>query len=125
MWNASLSRCYASIARGRNHNFLSLARLAAYQSFCQQRKEELANVCSFSGERAATRIFRLAISEVVRPDRRSSARFGKPCSGFLKRSCSIKNLEHGPEKRMAVFRRDHAQSKTSSATAIQPNCTAL
>jgi hypothetical protein len=25
----------------------------AYESFCQQRKEELANMCSFSGERVA------------------------------------------------------------------------
>jgi hypothetical protein len=37
----------------------SLARFPAYQSFCQQRKEELANVCSFSGEHAAARIFAL------------------------------------------------------------------
>src|SRR5262249_54783357 len=28
---------------------------SAYRSFCQQRKEELAIVCSFSGERAVTR----------------------------------------------------------------------
>jgi hypothetical protein len=32
---------------------------SAYQSFCQQRKEELANVCSFSGEHAAVRIIAL------------------------------------------------------------------
>ena len=38
----------------------------AYQSFCQQRKEELAIVCSFSGEHAATGIYRGAVAKVVR-----------------------------------------------------------
>jgi hypothetical protein len=38
----------------------------AYQSFCQQRKEELAIVCSFSGEHAATGIYRDAVAKVVR-----------------------------------------------------------
>jgi hypothetical protein len=30
-------------------------------------------------------------------------------------------LEHDPEKCVAVFRKDHAQSKTWSAMAIQPD----
>jgi hypothetical protein len=41
---------------------------SAYQSFCQQRKEELANVCSFSGEHAAVGIYRAAVTEIVRPE---------------------------------------------------------
>jgi hypothetical protein len=41
---------------------------SAYRSFCQQRKEELAIVCSFSGERAATRVARTALSACHDPD---------------------------------------------------------
>jgi hypothetical protein len=33
--------------------------------------------------------------------------------------------EHDPEKRVAVFRKDHAQSRIQSAMAIQPNLVAL
>jgi hypothetical protein len=31
------------------------------------------------------------------------------------------SLEHDPEKCRAVFRKDHAQSKSQSARAIRPN----
>src|SRR5882724_7258660 len=48
----------------------------AYQSFCQQRKEELAIVCSFSDERAAARISLGAVSKVVRQNRRYLVRAG-------------------------------------------------
>jgi hypothetical protein len=34
-------------------------------------------------------------------------------------------LEHDPEKCEAVFRKDHAQSKTKSAMAMQPHPIAL
>src|SRR5579872_337056 len=34
-------------------------------------------------------------------------------------------LKHDPEKCVAVFRKDHAQSKTQSAMTIQPNLIAL
>jgi hypothetical protein len=36
-----------------------------------------------------------------------------------------RNLEHDPEKRVAVSRKDHAQTISQSAMAIQPNPMAL
>jgi hypothetical protein len=50
--------------------FIFGSRLA-YQSFCQQRKEELAIVCSFSGEHAATDGYRDAVSMLVGKNRSS------------------------------------------------------
>jgi len=34
-------------------------------------------------------------------------------------------LKHDPEKRAAVFRKDHAQTKSQSAMMIQPDLIAL
>jgi hypothetical protein len=42
-----------------------------------------------------------------------------------KSTLQCERLEHDPEKCEAVFRKDHAQSKTSSAMTIQPNLIAL
>jgi hypothetical protein len=45
--------------------------------------------------------------------------------GSLKENAPNKKLERDPEKWIADFRKDHAQSKTWSAMVIQPNPIAL
>jgi hypothetical protein len=74
MWDALLAHTLRPTTSGRSHNFLSrfslskfvlglVCRFSAYRSFCQQRKEELAIVCSFSGEGAATRACQDCVTE--------------------------------------------------------------
>jgi hypothetical protein len=69
-------KCLA-FALPRFHNLWTQPQLfifgsrLAYQSFCQQRKEELAIVCSFSGEHAAMDACRDAVSMLVGKNRSS------------------------------------------------------
>jgi hypothetical protein len=55
MWNALLTHALRPQLMDAATTFIAfvfslLGRLLAYGSFCQQRKEELAIMCSFSGE---------------------------------------------------------------------------